>query len=128
MTAVLDASALLAALLDEPGKERVDAEIGGALMSTVNLAEVVGHFAKAGARREDVIEVLAGVPLTYIAPDEALAVEAGMMRAAGEAYGLSLGDRICLALAKQVRGTALTADRAWRDIGPQIGVDVEVIR
>jgi ribonuclease VapC len=128
MTPVLDASALLAALLDEPGKEQVDAEISGAVMSTVNLAEVVGHFAKAGARREDVIEILAGVPLAYVTPDEALAVEAGMMRPAGEPFGLSLGDRMCLALARRVGGRALTADRAWQDVGPKLGIEVEVIR
>jgi PIN domain nuclease of toxin-antitoxin system len=54
MSFVLDASALLAALLDEPGKQRVDETINDAAMTTVNLAEVVGHFARLGARRPEI--------------------------------------------------------------------------
>jgi PIN domain nuclease of toxin-antitoxin system len=128
MTVVLDASALLAALLDEPGKDQVDAVINGALMTTVNLAEVVGHFAKLGADRADIDALLAGLPIVYVEADKDLAIEAGLMRSAGEPAGLSLGDRICLALATRVGAKALTADRAWRTIATSLGADVELIR
>jgi PIN domain nuclease of toxin-antitoxin system len=40
---VLDASALLALLLGEPGADVVRPTLADAAMSTVNLAEVVGH-------------------------------------------------------------------------------------
>ncbi len=40
---VLDASALLALLLGEPGADKVKAALDGAIMSTVNAAEVVSH-------------------------------------------------------------------------------------
>jgi ribonuclease VapC len=128
MTVVLDASALLAALLDEPGKDRVDAAINGALMTTVNLAEVVGHFAKLGADRADIDGLLAGLPIIYVEPDKDLAIEAGLMRPAGESAGLSLGDRMCLAQARRAGVKALTADRAWQPIAVILGVDVELIR
>nr|NKR04746.1 type II toxin-antitoxin system VapC family toxin [Escherichia coli] len=59
MTAfVLDASALLALLLAEPGAERVKAELDGSVMTTVNLAEVVSHYAKLGAARSDIEALL----------------------------------------------------------------------
>jgi PIN domain nuclease of toxin-antitoxin system len=128
MSFVLDASALLAALLDEPGKQRVDETINGAAMTTVNLAEVVGHFAKLGARRPEIDALLGGLPIHYVLPDEELAILAGLLRPAGEQIGLSLGDRMCLAHAKRTNTTALTADRAWADFGASLGVTVELIR
>jgi ribonuclease VapC len=43
-----------------------------------------------------------------------------------KAFGLSLGDRACLALAIDQKAIALTADRVWANL--QIGVDIQVIR
>ena len=45
---VLDASAVLALIHDEPGGEIVAAEIADSLISTVNMAEVVGTLVDAG--------------------------------------------------------------------------------
>lgn len=128
MTFVIDASALLAALLDEPGRDRVDAVISGATMSTVNLAEVVGHFAKLGADRPTTDLLLGGLPITYVEPDAELAIEAGLMRPIGETAGLSLGDRFCLAQAKRSGAVAMTADHAWQDVAAALGVTVELVR
>ena len=128
MTIVLDASALLAALLGESGAERVDAVIDGAVMTTVNLAEVVGQYAKAGADRAAILAVLGGLPIAYVAPDEDLAIEVGLMRPMAERFGLSLGDRVCLAEARRLGGTALTADRAWAAAAGPLDVTVELIR
>ena len=128
MTACLDASALLARLLREPGMDRVDEALRDAIMCTVNLAEVVSHFSKRGVDPDETRILLADLPIVYIAPDEALAVEAGLMRAATVKAGLSLGDRFCLALARATNATALTADRAWKDLSADLGVEVELIR
>jgi len=38
---------------------------------------------------------------------------AGALRAPTESFGLSLGDRACLALAQALQAVAFTADRAW---------------
>ena len=56
--AVIDASALLALLLDEPGADRVKAVLDGGLVSLVNMAEVVTHYAKLGAARADIEALL----------------------------------------------------------------------
>ncbi len=64
MTVVLDASALIAALRDEPGRERVDGLIGEAVMTTVNLAEVVGHFTRSGMASSDIAAALAALGVT----------------------------------------------------------------
>lgn len=128
MTVVLDASALLAALLDEPGKDRVDAIINGAMLTTVNLSEVVGHFARLGADDVEVSAMLSGVPFVLVPMDEELAIAAGMMRPKGDAAGLSLGDRVCLAQARRAGRPAVTADRAWKGVADKLGVEVELIR
>jgi ribonuclease VapC len=125
---VLDSSALLASLLDEPGKERVDAVIGDAIMSVVNLAEVVGYFSKEGLTPPDIDNILASVPLTYIVPDVALSIAAGNLRGPTVKAGLSLGDRFCLALAAQKGLAAVTSDRKWAGVSERIGVVVELIR
>jgi ribonuclease VapC len=41
-------------------------------------------------------------------------------------YGLSLGDRACLALAMELKLPVVTADRAWIDL--DLGIDICVIR
>jgi ribonuclease VapC len=40
--------------------------------------------------------------------------------------GVSLGDRFCLALARELSLPALTADRRWKDLG--LGVEIQLIR
>jgi ribonuclease VapC len=55
---VLDASALLALLLDEPGADKVAQAIADARMSSVNYAEVVSHFIHAGMPTDQVDAML----------------------------------------------------------------------
>lgn len=124
---VLDASALLALLRDEPGAAAVATRLDGARLCAANYAEVVGKLVDYGA---DVLELAAtlaaaGVeiePLT--AADAALA---GALRGLDGAASLSLGDRCCLAFACRVDlPVVLTADRAW--VGLDLPVQVELIR
>jgi ribonuclease VapC len=128
VTIVLDASALLAALLGEPGADRVDAAMTGAILTTVNLAEVVGYYADHGARPAEISAMLAALPVVPVAPDEETAIAAGLLRPLTRSAGMSLGDRFCLAHAKRLGGVALTADRAWSDIAAIVGVEIELIR
>ncbi len=129
MTSVaLDASALLALLLGEPGAETVKASLDGALLCTVNLAEIVSHYAKLGASRPDIEAMLRPLPIRVVPVDTTLSYEAGMLRPLTLAGGLSLGDRCCLALAKREGIPALTAERRWPDIAAAAGVMVNLIR
>ena len=125
---VLDASALLALLHDEPGGTKVAEAITDARMSSVNYAEVVSHFIHSGMPAEQVDAMLRPLPMTVVAADEGLATIAGRLRAVTAEAGLSLGDRFCLALARRDGLPALTADRQWRTIADAAGVTVTVIR
>jgi PIN domain nuclease of toxin-antitoxin system len=126
--AVLDASALIAALEHEPGGDRVEAVLGASAMTTVNLTEVVTYFVRLGVSEAGVRSALANVETERIVFDEELAYDAGLLLPLTRAAGLSLGDRCCLALARRLKARAVTADRAWRRIAGHVGVEIEVIR
>ena len=126
MSVVLDASALLAYLQDEPGGERVRAVLAQAVMSTVNWAEVVGKARGQGVDTQGLQDDLASLGLALEPFSAAQAERAGRSREHTTRWGLSLGDRACLALGRDRGETVLTADRAWLHL--HLGVDVEAIR
>jgi ribonuclease VapC len=125
---VLDASALLAMIREEPGGEAVAGAIARARMSAVNFAELVSFLTHAGVPALEIDAMLVPLPVAVIDADVELAWAAGRLRKTTAEAGLSLGDRFCLALASRDRLPAWTADRRWRTIASAIGVDIVVIR
>jgi len=127
MTAVvLDASAVLAFLLDEPGAERVERTIGSSVASVVNWAEVTQRLLQRGADVALVRSRLFQAGLELRPLTVADAERAAGLREVTRALGLSLADRCCLALAGRLGRPALTADAAWS--AASAGVRVELIR
>ena len=126
MSVVLDASALLAYLQDEPGGERVRAVLADSVMSSVNWAEVIGKARDERVDTRGLREDLASLGLA-LEPFSAEQGEiAGRLKERTRRLGLSLGDRACLALGSDRGETVYTADRAWLQL--ELGVDVEAIR
>lgn len=131
---VLDASALLAYLQDEPGAETVRAAlVDGCVMSAVNWAEVLSKSEELVLGAEELISELTsrgvlGACLTVLPFAEADAPVAATLRPPTRHLGLSLADRACLALGLRLEATVLTADRTWRDLDPALGVSVLLIR
>ena len=126
---VLDAAAVLALVQGEPGATRVsEALAAGAMMSTVNLAEVVTKLAADGLSEGAIRNAIGVQALDLAVFDQADAVSTGLLRPATRAFGLSLGDRACVALALKSGLPVLTTDRAWRDVAPLLDFEVEVIR
>jgi PIN domain nuclease of toxin-antitoxin system len=125
---VLDASALLALLLGEPGGARVGQALTDSAMTTVNFAEVVGHYSRNGGRDAEIRAILDPLPVSLVPFDHEFAYQVGILLPVTRAAGLSLADRACLALARRLDVPALTADRAWQAIAEQAEVRVELIR
>lgn len=124
--AVLDASALLAFLNGETGGEQVAHVIGDAIISAVNFAEVVTRLVRSGVSIKRIVELPAIADLDVVPFNRALSEETGLLITQTGSRGLSLGDRACLALAKQEGLPAYTADRSWSELG--IGIEVQLIR
>lgn len=127
-SAVLDASALLCLMLDEPGAERVTAalESGDCCISAVNLAEAVAKLDEAGVPKEELAPLASSLRLHVEPFDQAQAVHCGLLRRSTRSLGLSLGDRACLQLALTRGAVALTTDRAWAKV--KVGAKIELIR
>jgi ribonuclease VapC len=129
VTVILDSSALLARLLNEPGRELVaEAIASDAAMSSVNLAEVMTILVREGLSGADAERALGKLPVTIHPFDGAMALQAGAMVAVTRKFGLSLGDRACLALARREDQPVMTGDRAWAEVGLLVGVIVKLIR
>ena len=123
---VLDASALLALLNDEKGADKVRELLPDALISTVNLAEVVTRLSLLGMPAEQTREILTLLGLEIVPFDEEQAFLTGLLVAKTHSLGLSLGDRACLALANVTSTTAVTADRVWKEL--KLGVKIQLVR
>jgi PIN domain nuclease of toxin-antitoxin system len=124
----------MAIIRREPGFERVRETLkeGDAnLIGVVNWAEVLSKAAERGASPEELDRQLRdsgfiGQEIQVRALDEAQALEIAKLRPLTRAFGLSLGDRACLALAMAEGAKVLTADKGWSQL--KLGVSITVIR
>jgi len=123
VTAVLDASAVLALLFNEPGADTVAEHIAaGATMSTVNLSEVATILIRHGRDPDTVLDPLqAQVDILAFTDSDAIAT--AQIYPLVSAKGLSLGDRACLALARRLNAPAVTAEHVWADLNLDIRID-----
>lgn len=129
---VLDASAFLAYLQGEAGKERVSEALGrGAAMSTVNWTEVLSKLSFRGVAVNEFVAQLTksgllgeGLILTPFAIEDA--EWAAEIFVPTRLRGLSLGDRACLALAARLSLPVLTTDRAWQEVS--LPIQIELVR
>jgi PIN domain nuclease of toxin-antitoxin system len=124
---IFDASAILALLNQEPGAEKLTAQIRiHAVAGAVNLAEVQGKLVKKGIPPDQAWENA----LSTIAEVEPFSADqakiAGSLIPSTEKFGLSLGDRSCLALAIALKAPVYTTEQSWKNL--KIGVPIHVIR
>lgn len=125
---VLDASAILAVIFDEPGAERVAEHLPGAHVSTVNVAEVVSRMLSLDMPEVTAEAIIETLQLTIQPFDYDQSLETARLRSTTRTKGLSLGDRACLALAKTRTLPALTTDQAWQAIADVADVRIELVR
>lgn len=124
---ILDASAVLALLNEEPGHEQVAKLLEGALISTVNFSEVITVLSDANIPLNEAEEMTSAIISEIIPFDQKQAMLAASLRKTTRPYGLSFGDRACIALAKTRKSLVLTADKIWGKLHIE-GVKIQVIR
>ena len=123
---VLDASALIAVLREEPGAAAVEGLLDSAAISAVNLSEVQAKLVERGTPAASAWSWLIDLGLEVVDFDLPQARIAGDLRCPTRSRGLSFADRACLALAQVLQRPAVTADRAWADL--EVGVEIRMIR
>lgn len=126
---VLDASAVLALILKEPGAAEVGILPPNALLCAVNHAEVVSKLCERGLPDEKAVEVVHDLRMDVIPFDEDLATATAWLRSRTGRFGLSLGDRACLALGARRGAVVVTAERRWdAEVEAAAGVTIRRVR
>ena len=124
---VLDASAILAVINGEPGAEKLTSDLlARAVGSAVNLAEVQTKLVSRGWMPAQAWEDGTSPVQEVIAFDKEQARIAGDLVTQSRRFGLSLGDRACLALGIALKAPVYTAEKAWKKV--KVAVAVHVIR
>lgn len=125
---VLDSSAAIALIEHEPGAEFVRSALheGNAFISTVNVTEVLTKLVQRGLSADDADYNLDSLNLIRIPFGDSTAIRAAALWATTRRFGLSLGDRACLAMALELGHRVLTADRAWEQL--DLGVAIVLVR
>lgn len=126
MTIVLDASALLAYLQDEPGADVVKAVLAESVVSSVNWAEVVQKVLAVNIDVNKVRQNLQGLGLAVESFTPEDGEMTGQLWSQTREYGLSLGDRACLSLGLRLEATILTSDRIWKSL--PLSTSIQLIR
>lgn len=111
--AVLDSSALLAFINQENGSEIVEGYLPNAVMSSVNISEVVAVLSQIDMPKDVIINIINELGIEVINFDQEQAIQTGFLRNKTKAAGLSLGDRACINLASTKNLNVVTADKIW---------------
>lgn len=117
---------MLAVLKNEPGGATVLSALKGALLSTVNAAEIHSRLLSHGIPASLSWSLIQGTGCEMCLFTEQHAKTAAELVASTKRLGLSLSDRACLALAIERQAKVYTADKAWKSL--ELGIQVEVIR
>lgn len=127
---VIDTSAVIALINREEGFEVVEKHIGNAVISSVNFSEVITvlnrELFETEEGRAEGLKLIKNTFSHIIGFDDEQAIIAASFDPLTRKYGLSLGDRACLALAQQQKLPVLTADKIWKELG--LSIEVQLIR
>lgn len=121
---VFDSSALITLFAKEPGYEKVKQNMKHAIISSINIAEVYKYcFDVQNLIEEDCRNLikLCGIKIIDFCEEQAL-ISAKIIKSTKQ-YGLSLGDRGCIALAILKNCPILTCDKIWQ----KVDLDLEFI-
>jgi ribonuclease VapC len=123
---VIDASALLALMLEERGADVMRAAPPGSEISMINLAEVLTRLTKIGHSPDVALEKVRRMPLRIRAFRDAHALEVAKLLPLTAHLGLSFGDRACLTQGIFSAMPIITADE--RMSRAEVGVEIRMIR
>lgn len=128
MSFVLDASAILATLLDEPGGDDVYEVMSDSHISVINLSEVYATLLDGGMSFELAQQIISPLPVRVRTFRDQHAWQTAKLRPLTRKFGLSLGDRACITTAIFADLPILTSDRRMAEAKDVLGIDIRMIR
>jgi ribonuclease VapC len=126
MTVILDASAMLALLQNEPGADTVLQLAKGSRLLSVNFCEVMQRIQAKGGIATLAEQAIDRLEIAVVPFDRPLARTAADLRERTKFMGASLADRGCLAFGLATGMPILSADQAWLKL--DLGIDIRMIR
>jgi ribonuclease VapC len=128
MSFMLDASAVLAVLLEEPGGDFVFEQMRGSQISVVNLSEVYATLIDGGMSFDEAQEIVEPLPIRIRTFRDGHAWQTAKLRPITKKFGLSLGDRACVTQAMFADLPILTGDRRMTAVQEVLDIDIRLIR
>jgi ribonuclease VapC len=123
---ILDASALLALVFDEPGAEAVAVQARMSRILSVNFSEVVQRIIAIDGNPDRAEEAVDLLGIEVVPFDRYLARLTAELRKKTSFMGASFADRACMAFGLASGAPIFSADRDWRKL--DIGLDIKLIR
>lgn len=125
---LLDTSALIALLKKEPGHEMVSDIIANSAISAVNFGELIAVLTRANVSESDIDEITSDLIPEIIPFCENISKKAGKLSKLTQSYGLSFGDRACLATGEYYNMEIYTADKVWTKLKHKIPSKIILIK
>lgn len=125
---ILDSSALLALIQDEPGAEIIKPLLKFSVMSTVNVTETLSVLHRTNITSQEGSVLIADIITTIVPFDLEQAKSCAELHPLVKAKGLSLADRACIALGIKLQIPIYTADKVWSELKDIITPDIIIIR
>ncbi|NRB10155.1 MAG: type II toxin-antitoxin system VapC family toxin [Rickettsiaceae bacterium] len=125
---LLDTSAVISILQKESGYKLVEEIIASSAISAVNFSELVAVLARSSIPEKDIDKIITDIVPEIIPFSEDIAINAGKLVNKTKEYGLSLGDRACLATGQYYGMEIYTADKAWLKLQKHIKSNIIIIR
>lgn len=124
---LFDSSALLVLIQEENGYKELENLVANAVISSVNLSEVISVLARSGVPKEQIIKVIDSSITDIIPFTTNEAVLAGELITSTKKLGLSLGDRACIATSILHGLKLYTSDLIWKNLNIE-GLQLILVR
>jgi PIN domain nuclease of toxin-antitoxin system len=122
---VVDTSVVLAVARSEQSAAQAQSMARGGLLGMANFVEAVTRGEELGYARDNTLALISRLRLQLAPVDRATADQALPLWKLRK-QNLSLGDRLCIGLARARGLPVLTGDRRWKDL--DLGVSIALFR
>ena len=134
---VLDASAVVALLRDEPARQDVERLLRhrpGPVISAVNVVEAIDVLVRVHGKSEEAVNdaidllIVGGLEVEpFWLPHGRLAASIRSTHYHRRRSPISLGDAACLATARSLKATVATTDVALADVARELGLEASTL-